>query len=338
MSEPVPQQEGPVLEPEEVAALMEKIAPDEEAQAIFATLPPIPQLEHVETFNFGNEGPEGPERYPLFGSVQERMAETLKDSWKEIFQRQIDLEAGNITMTHYEEAIEPGKPNAYLVFEHPGFGLMLIVISINLAVAYVDALLGGNGEAYGEGAEVLSPVEQRLCERLAREIEHIMEAAWKPVSPMKFTLKKIETDSQFLGVAANRDFCFSTTYHIKLDDNLEGDIAFHFPRAFLDPILEMLRSNDQDKLINVDDEWSLQLQESLQGTPLTLRLEMGSLQMNVAEFLALKSGDQLPLSRHKTDMVELWVESEPMFRAIAGQKDGWLAAEIKEQYHHGGES
>lgn len=337
MSESVPQQEGPVLEPEEVAALMENIAPDEEAQAIFATLPPIPQPEHVEAFNFENEGPEGPERYPLFGSVQERMAEALKDSWREIFQRQIDLGAGNITMTHYEEAIEPDKPNAYLVFAHPDFGLMLVVISINLAVAYVDALLGGNGEAYGEGAKMLSPVEKRLCERLAQEIKHIMETAWKPVFPMEFTLRKIEVDPQFLGVAANHDLCFSTTYHIKLDDNLEGDIVFHFPRAFLDPILERLRSNDQDKPASVDDEWSLQLRDGLQGTPLTLRLEMGSLQINVAHFLALKSGDQLPLSKRETDMVELWVESEPMFRAIAGQTNGWLAAEIKEPYHHGGE-
>jgi flagellar motor switch protein FliM len=338
MSEPAPQQEGPVLEPEEVAALMENIAPDEETQAIFATLPPIPQPEHVEAFNFENVGPEGPERYPLFGSVQERIAEAIKDSWKEIFHRQIDMGAGNITMIHYEKAIEPDKPNVYLVFEHSAFGLMLVVVSINLAVAYVDALLGGTGEAYGESAETLSPVEHRLSERLAREIKHIMEAAWKPVSPMDFTLRKIETDPQFLGVAVNHDLCFSATYHIKLDDNLEGNIAFHFPRAFLDPILEMLRSSNQDKSASEDDEWSLQLRESLQSAPLTLRLEMGSLQMNIAQFLALKSGDQLPLSKRETDMVGLWVESEPVFRAIAGQKDGWLAAEIKEPYHHGGES
>ncbi|MDQ6957888.1 MAG: FliM/FliN family flagellar motor switch protein [Mariprofundaceae bacterium] len=337
MSEPAPQQEGPVLEPEEVAALMENLDPNEETQAILASLPPMPQPEHVEIFTYESGGSEGPERYPLFGSVQERMAEAIKDSWKEIFQRQIDLDAGNATMTHYEEIIESDKPNAYLVFDHPGFGLMLVVISINLTVAYVDALLGGSGEAYGESAEVLSPVEQRLCKRLAREIEHIMTAAWKPVYPMDFILKKIETDPQFLGVAANRDLCFSTSYHIKLNDNLEGDIAFHFPRTFLDPILEMLRSNDQDKPDSVDDEWSLQLRQGLQGTPLTLRLEMGSLQMNIAQFLALKSGDQLPLSKRATDMVELWVESEPVFRAIAGQKDGWLAAEIKEPYHHGGE-
>jgi len=338
MSEPAPKQEGPVLEPEEVAALMENVAPNEETQAILASLPPIPQPEHVEVFSYESEGPEGPERYPLFGSVQERMAETIKDSWGDIFQRQIDLDAGNTTMSRYEETIKSDKPNVYLVFDHPGFGLMLVVISINLAVAYVDALLGGNGEAYGESAEALSPVEQRLCERLAREIKHIMAAAWKPVFPMDFILKKIETDPQFLGVTANHDLCFSTACHIKLDDNLEGDIAFHFPRAFLDPILEMLRSNDQDKPASVDDEWSLQLQEGLQDTPLALRLEMGSLQMNIAQFLALKSGDQLPLSKRETDMVELWIESEPVFRAIAGQKDGWLAAEIKEPYYHGGES
>jgi len=338
MSKSTPAQAGPILEPEEVAALMENIAPNEEAQAIFATLPPIPQPEHVEVFDFENEGPEGPERYPLFGSVQERMAELIKDSWREIFHRQIDMDAGSTTMCFYEEAMQSDSPNVYFVYDHPGFGLFLVIVSTNLAVAYVDALLGGSGEAYGASAEALSPVEQRLCKRLSREIEHLMETAWKPVYPMDFILKRIETDPQFLGVAASHDLCFSTVHHIKLDDTLEGDIAFHFPRAFLDPILEMLRSNAQDTPATVDDEWNAQLREGLQETPLTLKLEMGSLQMNIGQFLSLKAGDQLSLSRRDTDPVELWVESEPMFHVIAGQKDGWLAAEIKEAYQHGGQS
>ncbi len=338
MSEPVPQQEGPVLEPEEVAALMENIAPDEEAQAIFATLPPISQPECVEAFSFESEGPEGPERYPLFGSVQDRLAEAMKEDWKELFQRQIDLNTEKSTLTRYGEIVEPDKPNVYFVFDHAGFGLMLAIVSINIAVAYVDALLGGNGEAYGTVAKSLSPVEQRLCKRLAREIKLTMEAAWKPVYPMDFILKRIETDPQFLGVAASHDLCFSAVHHIKLDENLEGDITFHFPRAFLDPILEMLRSTTHDTPAAIDDEWSIQLREGLRDTPLTLRLEMGSLQMNIRQFLSLKSGDQLPLSKRETDPVELWIDSEPVFQAIAGQKDGMLAAEIKETYHHGGKS
>ncbi len=336
MSDSDPSRTDPILEPEEVAALMKNIAPDEAAQAIFATLPPIPRPRHVETFSFEDDGPEeGPERYPLFGSVQDRLAEAMKEDWKELFQRQIELDAEKPALTRYEEIIEPDKPNVYFVFDHAGFGLMLVIVSTPLAVAYVDALLGGTGEAYGEAAAVLSPVEQRLCGRLAREIERTMKAAWKPVYPMDFIIKKIETDPQFLGVAASHDSCFSTVHHIKLDNDLEGDIAFHFPRAFLDSILEMLRSTTHDTPAEIDDEWGIQLRKGLRDTPLTLRLEMGSLQMNIRQFLSLKSGDQLPLSRRESDPVELWIDSEPVFQAIAGQKDGMLAAEIKETYRHG---
>lgn len=338
MSTPEDPQEGPVLDPEEVAALMEHVAPNEEAQAIFATLPPLPQPEHVEAFSFESEGTEGPDRYPLFGSIQERLAETMNEDWKDIFQRQIELSSDKTTLTHYEEIMTSDKPNAYFVFEHSGFGLMLVVISTRLAVAYVDALLGGSGEAFGEASEVLSPVERRLCDRLTRAIELAMEDAWKPVYSMEFILKNIETDPQFLGVAAGQDLCFSTVHHIKLDDNLEGDIAFHFPHAFLEPVLEILRSPDQDTAAaTVDHEWSSQLQNSLQDTPLTLRLEAGALQMDVCQFLSLKTGDQLSLSKRQTDPVELWINSKPVFQAIAGQKDGWLAAEITETYHYGGE-
>ncbi|HCS12951.1 MAG TPA: hypothetical protein DIW28_04045, partial [Zetaproteobacteria bacterium] len=93
----------PVLEPEEIAALMEKIAPNEQAQAIFATLPPIPQPEHVEAFSYESEGPEGPERYPLYAVIQQHLCEHLREHMNDTFQRTITLDLDGMTQAPYEE-------------------------------------------------------------------------------------------------------------------------------------------------------------------------------------------------------------------------------------------
>lgn len=322
--------DGPVLEPEEVAALMEQVGPAESAEALFATLPPLPQPEHVEPFSFDAQGPDDPERFPLFTRVQERFSEILSERWKERFQQALDISLDEASLTRYGEVTDAEKPALYLVYENAGLGLMLARIHIPLAVAYVDALLGGQGEA-PEDAEALSPVEERLCrKRLAEDIEHMMEEAWQPVFPMDFILKRMDTDPQFLGVAAGEDPCFSAVHRIKTGAGLEGEIGLHFPRAFLDPILEHLRDDSRNDAQETDPEWSAAMTAALAPTPVTLRLELGRVPMNVGRFLELKPGDHLPLGLRETDPLDVWIDSEPVFKAVAGQKDGWLAAEIIE--------
>jgi len=327
----------PVLEPEEIAALMEKIAPNEQAQAIFATLPPLPQPEHVEDFSYESEGPEGPDRYPLYAVLQQHLCEHLREHMNEIFQRTISLDLEGMTQKPYGEIINSEDSRVYLVFECEGFGLMMVVVDTRLVVTYVDALLGGNGEAH-ETMEELSPVEERLAVRFANALIGMLEPAWKPIQPLKFKLIKVETDVDFLGVAAAKDACFVTTFQIKLCKDVQGTLHVCYPRTFLEPFLNNLRSNAQEAPAAMDEAWSRELKLCLQDAPVELRLELGSVPMLIRDFLTLKPGDHLPIYKREKDPVTLWVESEPMFQVMAGQREGSLAAEIVAIKKTGGQS
>jgi len=325
----------PVLDPEEIAALMEKIAPDEEAQAFFATLPPLPQPQQVDSFTYESEGPEGPERYPLYAVIQQHLAEHLHEHCNEMFHRQVGLDIEDMTQEDYGELITCEDSRVYLVFECDNFGLMLIIVDTPLIVAYVDAMLGGTGEKH-EGMDELSPVEERLAARLAATLKNMLEASWKPIQPVRFKLVKVETDVEFLGVAASKDSCFKTTLNIKFCKEINGHMHICYPRSFLEPILSKLRANAQETPATMDEAWTAELHACLQEAPVELRLELGSTPMKVRDFLALKAGDQLPIFKRETDTVTLWVESEPMFQVMAGQHDSALAAEIVEVKNHGG--
>lgn len=325
----------PVLEPEEIAALMEKIAPNEQAQAIFATLPPIPQPMSVEAFSYESEGPEGPDRYPLFGVIQQHMAEHLREHLSEVFQRPVSLDLEEMTQSAYEDVVNPGEAQVYLVYECDGYGPMLVMLNTRLVVTYVDALLGGNGEAH-PSMEELSPVEERLAVRLANILKGMLEASWKPVTPLCFKLIKVETDLDFLGVASPKDICFNTSYHIRLSREVAGHLNICYPRTFLEPFLNNLRAGTQETPTTLDEAWSRELLACLQDASVELRLELGTMSMQVRDFLTLKPGDHLPMYKRERDPVTLWVESEPMFQVMAGQREGSLAAEIVSIKHSGG--
>jgi len=328
-------QNKPILEPEEIEALVASVAPGETVEALFATLPSLKQPEKVEEFSFEAAGGDGPSRYPLFISLQERMSEAVKDQWTDLFNRDIAVALLDMDQISYKEVISGDEPQVFFAYSVEGFGRMMISFDLPLIVAHVDAMLGGNGEAYGEEILDLSPVERSLSERIAHSLEMHLEKAWEPVAVLDFVMFKIDTDPQFLAVAGSYDACFSMTFEIQLDENVKGKFSLHYPRSFLEPMLDNLRSTMSDEPTAVDAEWEHKLQDSLNSVPITMRLEMGQCTMNIGQFLTLSPGDYLPLKVSESEPSILWVDRIPMFKAKAGSQDGILAAELIQEIHGG---
>jgi len=328
-------QPKPILDPEEIEALVASVAPGETVEALFATLPPLKQPEKVEDYSFDSGGADGPGRYPLFVNLQERMAEALKNQWSDTFSRDVVVSFKNMDQVPYSDVINTDSPQVFFAYSVEGFGRMMLSFDLPLIVAHVDAMLGGNGESYGKEILALSPVEKRLSERIAESLEMHLEHAWKPVSVLDFVLFKIDTDPQFLAVAGSYDACFSMQFEIELDEDVKGMFALHYPRTFLEPILDNLRSTMSDEPASVDHDWEQRLQESLNHVPLTMRLEMGQCEMNVGQFLNLSPGDYLPLKISESEPSILWIDKMPMFQAKAGSQDGILAAELIQKIHGG---
>lgn len=320
----------PILAPEEIEALMQTLSPSEQAHAMLATLPPIDQPKEVGEFSFAEGTENGPERYPLFQNLQQRVTEALREQWEEEFQREIGLVDDGIVPRAYEDVLhDDGKiPQVYFVYEVDGFGKMMVTWDLQLVVAYVDAMLGGQGESFNKDAEVLSPVEMRLSQRIGVSLQKLLQGMWAPVVEMSYTLLKIDVDAQFLAVTSSSEVCFSVQFQVQVSDQLQGNMRMHYPRTFLEPILDNLRAAISEEPAVMDDEWERALHKSMEQVPLTIRLELGQCTLNIKQFLALRAGDFLPLSKGENEASTLWVSGIPMYRAMPGSKDGMLAAEL----------
>ncbi len=320
----------PILAPEEIDALMKAVVPSEQTDAMFATLPPVAQPEHVEAFSFEATDQNGPDRYPLFSHLQQRMAEAFKELWAEVFQREVSIETDGIEQRVYQDILKDDevKPQVYFVYEVPDYGRMVVACELVLVIAYIDAMLGGQGEAFDNVADTLSPVELRLARRVAASLEKLLAGMWKPVCEMEYSLYKIEVEAQFLAVAAAKEMCFSVQFEVESSEESVGLISLHFPRTFLEPVLDKLRTVDSDETKIMDAEWAKRLEKSIAQVPLLARLEFGQCHLDIQQFLALRAGDFLPLRKNEHDPATLWVSSSPMFEAMPGSQDGQLAAEL----------
>lgn len=332
----------PVLEPEEIDALMASMAPDEQAEAMFASLPPLTQPESVEAYDFTRDDDNSPEKYPLFVNVQERLIEALGEQWGDIFQREVTTSSQGMSEKKYLEIISNESPRVYFAYTVEGHGRMMVTFETSLIVAYVDAMLGGAGESYGEVSGPLSPIEQRLAKRISSSLEAMLENAWKPIHVMNFELFKIDTDPQFLTVAGSGDSCFSMDFEISLDKGSEEDVkgifSLHYPRSFLEPILEDLSLTVSDEVVAVDEVWEAEMGKAMESIPLSLHVLFGECTLDIAQFLKLSPGDMLPLNKGEQELAVLSTDTMPMFDVMVGSQDGKLAFEIMNKINHGGVS
>ena len=327
----------PILAPEEIEALMAEIGPSEQAEAMFASLPPMPQPEQVEEYNFDSADEDSPERYPMFVNLQERLVEMLDEQWDEVFRRDISVQMDKLESSIYKELITVEHPQVYFVFEVEANGRMMVTFDTAMIVAYVDAMLGGDGESSGH-PQVLSPVEIRLSERIASKIGQTLCSLWQPVYPLDFNIFKIDHDPQFLAMTGAMEKCFSTYFDVKLNDELTCQMGVHYPQTFLEPMLEILRVAVSDEPTTADNEWSDNLMKQISKTSADVCFELGRCQIDIGAFLTLKPGEFLPLTTRASDPCSIWVENIPMFQARAGEKNGALAAEILDPITNGGQS
>ncbi|GAV19411.1 flagellar motor switch protein FliM [Mariprofundus micogutta] len=317
----------PILAPEEIEALMAEVAPSEETEALFAALPPIKQPENVDEYHFSSADDDGPERYPMFVNLQERLVEILDEQWDELFRRDINVHVDRLENTVYKDLITVESPQVYFVFEVEDNGKMMITCDTAMIVAFVDAMLGGEGES-SDTPQSLSPVEMRLSHRIAVKLANSLSTVWAPVHELDFQVIKLDDDPQFLAVTSAYETCFSAYFEVKISDNLTSKFGIHYPQPFLEPMLETLRVTVSDEPTETDTEWADALMDSISHTPTNIRFQLDSCQVDIGTFLNLKPGDFLPMKIRQNELCTIWIEDICMFEAKPGDQNGMLAAEI----------
>ena len=224
----------PILDAEEVQALLSAVAPEEQTNALLATFPPLLQPAKVDVFKFGENQSAGLDQYPMFSNMHERLSEVLTERWGSIFHREIPVFFKELVEKSYIDLLDSDEPRVYFTLESPGHGTMLFVLDMALVVSYIDAILGGSGEIVPEEGSVLTLVELRIAERIAESACTLLSNLWKPIRKMEFKLRRIDLDPMSLAMTAEDVPCFSTTNVIVVGEEARGDFSLHYPLPFLE--------------------------------------------------------------------------------------------------------
>ena len=323
--------EGPVLDPEEVAALQEAIADGGGEADVWERLPPLaqPDPDRVQPFALASAAAGDPARFPAFLNLHDRLGEALRERCSEVFGRECQLARRDTRRFTYREALGDETPMLWMALEEAALGRFYARMELGLALAAVDAMLGGPGELEGEPPAHLTPLELRLARHLADDLAGIVAEAWRPVRRLQVRVLRVDHDPQFLGVAAPEATCHAVVFAAAPERSPEGTIEIGYPDEFVRGVLEALdQAHREEERAAPDARWQARLEAALAGVPATLALELGRARISIGAFLHLRAGDELTLDVRAGDAALLRVRRAPFAQARIRDDGGRLRAEI----------
>ncbi|HLK11894.1 MAG TPA: flagellar motor switch protein FliM [Candidatus Binatia bacterium] len=210
----------------------------------------------------------------------------------------------------------------------PGQGLL--VVAPSLIEMLLQVFFGGEPARKTRlPARELSPIEQRVVERLGARVLADLRAAWRPTETIACTFVASETNPQFAAICGAEELVIATGLRVSVEGCGSGTLSVCLPNAALDPIrarLQRLPVSGGGR--TTPEEWRARLEVALADAAVEVSAELGGRRMALREVLALGVGDLVTLGTGRDGPVVLRVGGKPRFLGAPGVAGGKNAVRI----------
>lgn len=314
------------LSQDEVDALLQGMTGDVPVAETEGVRPP---KGTVREYNLASEDRIVRGRMPMLEVINERFSRNVMPALTEFAQRNLEISVGEVKVQKYSaflrETMVPTNFN--VVSMRPLRGSALFVCDPTLIFAFIDALFGGVGKfpARIEGRE-FSGTEQRVIMRMVEILLREYNKAWQGIYPLELTYQRSEMQPQFVNIAAAGDVVVSTVFTIEIGESV-GSVRVCIHYANVEPIRDVLRSNNQGEAPGADKRWISLLSDQIQSAEVELVAELAKAPATVEQLLAMKVGDFIELDLGKT--IKAHVDGVPVLEAGYGTSGGHYAIRIE---------
>lgn len=261
------------------------------------------------------------------GEVYDKFSGLLQGAISSMIQRSIEVKLVSTEMVKFGEFIKAfSNPTSFNIFSmEPLIGSALLAVESDLAFSLIDCMFGGDGKPLSQSRD-FTQIEQRMLGKFAIETLTSFEKAWEYVFPVKTSLKKTETKSEFVHMVNPSDQVIVIVFSI-IGKEFTGSLYMCISYLMLEPIKEKLST----KYLREKDmayAWRHQLENLLDETPVELVAELGRTVQSVRNLLNLDVNDVLRLNVGPDDPVVIRIGNICKFNGFPGVAKGNRAIEI----------
>jgi flagellar motor switch protein FliM len=270
------------------------------------------------------------ERLPMLEIVFDRMVRLLTTSLRNFTSDNVEVSLDTISTMRFGDYLNSiPLPAMISVFKAAEWdNNALLTVDSNLIYSIVDVLLGGRGAAAVrvEGRPYTS-IETNLMRRLIGIILEDAEVAFKPLSPVKFDLERVETNPRFAAIARQADAAILIKLNIDMEDR-GGHIEVLFPYATLEPIRELLLQGFMGEKFGHDNIWESHLATEIHKTSIPLEAVLDEMMVPLKQIMSLEIGETVVLNSGPDDPVHLRCGGIPLVTGSLGRTGSNIAVKV----------
>lgn len=238
------------------------------------------------------------ERLPMLEIVFDRLVRLMTTSLRNFTSDNVEVSLDRITSVRFGDYMNSVPlPAVLCVFkaeEWQNFGLA--TFDSSLIYSMIDVLLGGR-----RGAPAIRPegrpyttIETNLVKRLLEVVLADAEQAFRPLSPVTFSIDRLETNPRFAAISRPANAAILVRLHIDMEDR-GGNIELLIPYATIEPIRGMLMQMFMGEKFGRDPIWEAHLATELAQAEISVNAVLYEAEVPLKRLMALKVGDTLPL-------------------------------------------
>src|SRR6202000_614157 len=183
------------------------------------------------------------ERLPMLEIVFDRLVRLMTTSLRNFTSDNVEVSLDRITSVRFGDYLNSIPLPALLpVFKaEGGANVGLMTVNSSLIYSIIDVLLGGRR---GQGAlrvegRPYTTIESNLVKRMIEVVLDGAELAFKPLSPVKFNIDRLETNPRFAAISRPANASILVRLRIDMEDR-GGNLELLLPYATLEPIRDVL--------------------------------------------------------------------------------------------------
>ena len=236
------------------------------------------------------------ERLPMLEIVFDRLVRLLTTSLRNFFSDNVEVSLADISSVRFGDYINsiplPAILAVFKAEQWDNFGLMMVDSSLTYSV--IDVLLGGRRSpaSLRIDGRPYSSIEINLVRRMLDVVLADTEQAFRPLTPVKFVVDRIETNPRFASIS--RPANAAILIQLRLDmEGRGGTVELLLPYATIEPIRELLLQSFMGEKFGRDPIWEGHLATEIWQARTEIDAILYEAKLPLRQVMSLQVGDTL---------------------------------------------
>jgi flagellar motor switch protein FliM len=271
------------------------------------------------------------ERLPMLEIVFDRLVRLMTTSLRNFTSDNVEVSLDRITSVRFGDYLNsiplPAILTVFRAEEWDNFGLA--TVNSSLIYSIIDVLLGGRrgSAAIRVEGRPYTTIESNLVKRMIEVILADAELAFKPLSPVKFNIDRLETNPRFAAISRPANAAILVRLRIDMEDR-GGNVELLLPYATIEPIREVLLQMFMGEKFGRDPIWENHLATEIGQAEIAVDAVLYEAKLPLKQLMALNVGDTLTLEMKPNELVTVRCGDVPLTEGRMGRVGDRIAVRV----------